>query len=88
MWNTEVADTGNHLLQVTHSGDNLKGFRDGSNSGDDCLYDDIGNMRADKNKGIDSLVYNHLNLPIKVKKDSGAYFYTARCSERTHQQPL
>lgn len=32
----------------------------------DYEYDDNGNMRKDANKGIESISYNHLNLPITI----------------------
>jgi RHS repeat-associated protein len=41
----------------------LGDFIDGTNSGNDYFYDGNGNMVADSNKHISSIVYNHLNLP-------------------------
>jgi RHS repeat-associated protein len=41
----------------------LGDFKDGSNTGDDYSYDENGNLLLDNNKGISSIVYNHLNLP-------------------------
>jgi len=60
----------NRLRSVTDvvAGDNKLGdFKDGSNSGtDDYIYDVNGNMHTDQNKGINNIVYNHLNLPQAV----------------------
>jgi RHS repeat-associated protein len=39
------------------------GFKDGNTVGDDYQYDVNGNMVQDLNKGIQSITYNHLNLP-------------------------
>jgi RHS repeat-associated protein len=44
-----------------------EGFYDGNTSGNDYSYDVNGNMIGDKNKGITSIEYNHLNLPIEIK---------------------
>ncbi|MCF6403125.1 type III secretion system effector protein [Chitinophaga filiformis] len=41
----------------------LGDFVDGTNTGNDYFYDGNGNMVADSNKHISSIVYNHLNLP-------------------------
>ena len=60
---------GNQLLGVTDSstsGIKHKGFYDGNTSGNDYIYDVNGNMTADKNKGITTIDYNHLNLPIFI----------------------
>ncbi|MFA7447267.1 MAG: RHS repeat-associated core domain-containing protein, partial [Weeksellaceae bacterium] len=47
---------------------NTDGFVDGNTSLslDDYEYDQNGNMIKDRNKGIESIHYNHLNLPVKV----------------------
>jgi RHS repeat-associated protein len=44
----------------------LGDFIDGTNAGDDYFYDVNGNLRADSNKHISSIVYSHLNLPSVV----------------------
>lgn len=59
-------DSGNKLLSVGDTGTSLTGFNDRNTSGDDYDYDINGNMTVDKNKGITSITYNHLNLPTKV----------------------
>jgi RHS repeat-associated protein len=40
---------------------------------DDYFYDANGNLINDKNKGITTIAYNHLNLPDKVIKSTGDY---------------
>jgi RHS repeat-associated protein len=74
----------NRLLFVTdnttNTTDKIKGFTDGSVSGNDYGYDANGNMLFDKNKGITSNIqYNHLNLPAQVSRGNStiAYHYDA-----------
>ncbi len=57
---------GNLLKSVGDTGNNAFGFKDGSTSQEEYTYDVNGNMLSDKNKGIDSIAYNHLNLPTTV----------------------
>ena len=60
---------GNQLLGVADNSNSPiagEGFYDGNTSGDDYTYDVNGNMVEDKNKGINSIAYNHLNLPVTV----------------------
>ncbi|WP_109300105.1 DUF6443 domain-containing protein [Aquimarina sp. AU474] len=59
-------DSGNKLLQVTDTGNDNYGFKDGTNTNDDFEYDVNGNMILDRNKGITDITYNHLNLPATV----------------------
>ncbi len=73
-------DSGNKLLEVEEQIDGASGFEDGTNSNDDYTYDVNGNMTSDANKGITSISYNHLNLPVQVNFDSGGvinYVYDA-----------
>ena len=58
--------SGNKLTAVIDQSNNTEGFKDGNTTGDDYTYDANGNMITDKNKGIASITYNHLNLPTKV----------------------
>ncbi|MBN9299841.1 MAG: hypothetical protein J0I41_22755, partial [Filimonas sp.] len=44
----------------------LGDFTDKNTTGDDYAYDDNGNLTIDKNKNIQSISYNHLNLPYQV----------------------
>ncbi|SEW38546.1 RHS repeat-associated core domain-containing protein [Chitinophaga sp. YR573] len=58
----------------------LGDFINGTNAGDDYRYDINGNLTKDLNKGIDTINYNHLNLPSLVKirsKGTITYQYDA-----------
>ena len=68
---------GNQLLKVddNSTGTPTEGFNDGSTVGDDYTYDANGNMIEDKNKGITSITYNHLNLPSTVTFANGSISY-------------
>lgn len=57
----------------------LGDFTDANRTGDDYVYDDNGNTTTDKNKGISSIVLNHLNLPRTVTTSKGTieYIYDA-----------
>lgn len=57
----------NQLFKVADSpATNTSGFKDGTNTNQDYEYDTNGNMILDRNKGITEIVYNHLNMPIKI----------------------
>lgn len=56
----------NKLALVYDSSNNTSGFKDGNLVGDDYIYDANGNLIIDKNKNITEIIYNHLNLPIKI----------------------
>lgn len=72
-------DTGNKLIKVTDNGSTGYGFVDGVNSSIEYEYDGNGNMTSDANKGITSITYNHLNLPVSISTNSGtiSYIYDA-----------
>jgi len=56
-----------------HLGD----FTDRNTGQDDYAYDANGNLIQDKNKGIDYIIYNYLNLPQQVHMNGkGNIFYT------------
>jgi len=61
----------NLLLNVSDavSNQNTGGFKDGNTNPalDDYEYDANGNMVKDRNKGITSITYNHLNLPERIE---------------------
>jgi len=69
------------LLKVIDATNHPKGFKDSAdNNVDDFQYDNFGNLTADRNKGIISITYNHLNLPTQINFSGGQeikYFYTA-----------
>ncbi|WP_109302121.1 DUF6443 domain-containing protein [Aquimarina sp. AU474] len=69
-------DSGNKLLKVVENGDVAKGFKDGTNTNDDFEYDANGNMTIDRNKGISTIRYNHLNLPVIIETEEGEIVYT------------
>ncbi|AZQ57275.1 hypothetical protein EJ994_17345 [Maribacter sp. MJ134] len=72
-------DSGNKLLKVADTGNKVHGFKDGTNTNDDFEYDINGNLKIDRNKGITSITYNHLNLPEQVNfgSDNIKYVYDA-----------
>ena len=55
----------NQLKIVSDNSTNPNGFKD-TVSTQDFYYDANGNMYKDVNKGITSIIYNHLNLPTKI----------------------
>jgi len=60
---------GNQLLSVNDTSTSPianDGFYDGNTIGDDYDYDANGNMTEDRNKGIQNISYNYLNLPTAV----------------------
>lgn len=79
--NLEYSYQGNQLLAVQDFSNDPMGFKDNNQAlTTDYVYDANGNMIVDSNKGIDQILYNHLNLPTYV--DFGAlgsisYLYDA-----------
>lgn len=70
----------NRFVSVVDHSNSIDGFKDGNLSGVDYEYDDFGNMIRDRNKGIDKIIYNHLNLPIKIVFSNSSeihYIYNA-----------
>ena len=53
------------------------GFKDGINTDKDYHYDDFGNMIIDKNKNIESITYNNLNLPKKITFAGGNHILSS-----------
>jgi RHS repeat-associated protein len=76
-----VYDTANpnKLIKATDSSGNTSGFSDGANTATEYTYDANGNMMTDANKGITSITYNHINLPITITITGGSisYLYNA-----------
>ncbi|MCS4239705.1 RHS repeat-associated protein [Myroides gitamensis] len=70
---------GNILQKVVDSSNNTDGFKQGSTADKHYDYDSFGNLKADRNKGITGIKYNHLNLPVEILFDRGkiTYLYTA-----------
>ena len=75
------ANNKNQLTKVTDSSGWWEGFSeakdpnsDGTNDTTDYSYDANGNMVSDENKGISSITYNHLNLPVKIVFDNDLNF--------------
>ena len=74
----------NQLKNVSDavSSGNSMGFVDGNTNPAlaDYEYDQNGNMVKDRNKGIKTITYNHLNLPVRIEwsaKDFITYQYNA-----------
>ena len=67
----------NRLLKVTDLTNSHAGFRDDGNGtlagdpDDDYEYDQAGNMKADQNKEISYIAYNHANMPTMVSIGPG-----------------
>ncbi|NHN28197.1 RHS repeat-associated core domain-containing protein, partial [Flavobacterium jejuense] len=75
----------NQLMNVFDAEPSPQGFKDDGDgitdpNGDDYAYDANGNMTSDQNKGIGSIVYNHLNLPTEINfanNEKISYIYDA-----------
>ena len=63
---------GNQLVAVSDL-TGWSGFADKHSTGNDYMYDDNGNLIKDENQGIDSIVYNHMDLPERIYKNTGEY---------------
>ncbi len=69
-------DSGNKLMKVADAATiDQFGFKDDAVNGaadtsNDYTYDINGNLLTDTNKGITSILYNHLNLPTEIKFDN------------------
>jgi RHS repeat-associated protein len=82
-------DNKNQLLRVFDATANPQGFKDDNNGSSlitekaqapDYGYDANGNMTKDDNKGIQTITYNHLNLPTRITFVNGnniTYLYNA-----------
>lgn len=77
----EYVYEGNQLKNVMDHSISPEGFKDSNTTGDDFEYDDYGNIKKDKNKGITTDIrYNHLNLPTEIVFANGdkiQYVYNA-----------
>ena len=75
------ANNKNQLAKVTDNSGWTDGFNENkdpngysANDTTDYTYDANGNMTSDENKGITSITYNHLNLPVKIVFDNDSNF--------------
>ena len=64
---TKVTDS---ALRSTYTG--APDFEDGDDSAIEYEYDTNGNMTSDSNRGITGIVYNSLNLPVRVEFSDGS----------------
>ncbi|NOS91933.1 MAG: hypothetical protein HOP30_08425 [Cyclobacteriaceae bacterium] len=80
---------GNQLQKVDDSAVDTEGFVE-ITTGNDYTYDVNGNMVTDQNKGITgNIVYNHLNLPERVTKNTNEYIkYTYDAGGRKLKQEV
>ncbi len=80
---------GNQLQKVDDSAVDTEGFVE-TTTGNDYTYDVNGNMVTDQNKGITgNIVYNHLNLPERVTKNTNEYIkYTYDAGGRKLKQEV
>ncbi|MGJ1501380.1 DUF6443 domain-containing protein [Sphingobacterium multivorum] len=71
---------GNRLKKVKDNSIHPAGFRDGADMAEEYTYDANGNMISDENKGIGTITYNHMDLPIEINFRAGSkinYLYDA-----------
>jgi len=64
------SNVSNKLQKVLDNGNDNYGFKDGVNLTTEYTYDANANLITDANKGITSILYNYLNLPIEIKFDN------------------
>ncbi len=67
IYNYHNNEVSNKLQKVSDSGNTTYGFKDGANLAIEYAYDVNANLISDTNKGITSILYNHLNLPTEIK---------------------
>ncbi len=71
MDNLAYVYSGNQITKINESGDINEGYRTLNITLDTYEYDDNGNLIKDRNKGIESIVYNNLNLVREVLFTNG-----------------
>ncbi len=65
------------IVDTAIANSKLGDFKDGINAGDDYAYDGNGNLTKDRNKGIDTILYTHLNTPYEIRMNGkGKILYT------------
>ena len=83
-WNNTTVDNlgyaykpnSNTLANIVETATNPAGASEFFKQSSAYTYDANGNMTKDSGKGINSIVYNHLNLPIAITSNTGNYSYT------------
>jgi len=80
--NLNYSYTGNRLNSVTETQANYKGYPDVS--GNTIAYDDNGNMKDQKDKGILDIQYNFLNLPRYMMFDRLYYTRNTQQNENVY----
>jgi RHS repeat-associated protein len=79
----------NSLKRVNDAASATTGFKNGSGAGKEYSYDNAGNLIADKNKGIDSVKYNFMGKPVRIKfSDGKAIVYNYDASGNKIKQRL
>ena len=71
------------IQDLTTSNTDVGDFRDGTNTDDDYDYWADGSLKRDRNKGIDSIRYNYLKLPERIKFANGRTITTEYDAEGT-----
>jgi RHS repeat-associated protein len=77
---TYASTNGNSLTKVEDASGIAEGFNNGNANTTDYTYDVAGNLTSDKNKGIDSIRYNFMGKPVRIKFADGkaiTYLYDA-----------
>lgn len=71
-------DNRNKLWKVTHTGNQVHGFKDGPKSKDDWDYDLNGNKVSDWNKGtaVGGIEYKHINMRTNITVIGDNYMVT------------
>lgn len=75
-----IYGNGNQLKMVKDNSLHPSGFKDGADLEEEYKYDANGNMISDENKRIETIIYNHMDLPIEISFQTGAkinYLYDA-----------
>jgi RHS repeat-associated protein len=88
----QYAYTGNQLTKVDDAivkNDLEGGFKELVKTTNEYLYNNNGAMKRDDNKGLTSIIYNHLNLPQRVERSATEYIiYTYDATGRKLSQQV
>ncbi|MDC8104824.1 DUF6443 domain-containing protein [Chryseobacterium sp. PTM-20240506] len=74
--NLTYSYTGNRLSKVAEASQNSSGYPYFATP-NEITYDNNGNMTSHKDKGIQNITYNFLNLPTNIKIDKGSGIFTS-----------